>query len=466
MWGVKRALAVAGLVLLVLTVLYGVGVTRRDRIYRQLVAQGEDALARDEAFAAIEAFSGAIFLKPESMLGYLRRGEAYRKHGELQLALKDLRHASELDPTAPRPLELLGDVNYSLQRYDRAAVHYGHYVELDDRSERLLYKLALARYRAGKPQAAVATLQKALTIDQRFAEAYYLLGLCLRDLQKPRDAQRALERAVKTDPALLQAHEELGDLYGRLGRPTERIDRLEALLALDPSPSRQVALGLAYADAGNVDRAVAILGRAAERYPDHTHTFVALGRVWLEAAQVRRDRISLSKALEALEQAAGNDESSEAFTLFGRALLMASDEPLAERMLQQATEKRPADPGAFYYLADAAERLGHLDVARRALIDYRALRGEDLELRRRTALHIRLADLSMRLNDPGSAVAWYQRIMESGGLDSELLVRFAEAQWRAGDPQAARATLESVLEREPDNRSARSLARRIPVTRR
>ena len=53
--------------------------TRRERTYRRLIDQGEVALAAGNTSAAIEAFSGAVALKADSMLGYLRRGEAYRR---------------------------------------------------------------------------------------------------------------------------------------------------------------------------------------------------------------------------------------------------------------------------------------------------------------------------------------------------------------------------------------------------
>jgi tetratricopeptide (TPR) repeat protein len=376
-------------------------------------------------------------------------------------AMRDLRRAAELDPLAPRPLELLGDLNYALLRYDRAIDEYQRYIALDDRSPRVLYKLALAQYSARRPRPAVAALQKAIAIDDRFAEAYYLLGLCYRDLQRRDDSLRALTTSVKLAPAMVHAREELADLYGRLGRVDARLAQLEALLAIDPDPSRQVALGLAYARAGQFDRAVTTLGRAAERYPDHAYTYVALGRVWLEKAQPHPDRVDLSKALGALQEAVGNDDSSEALTLFGRALLLSQNVEEAEAVLQQASEKLPVDPLAFYYLADAAERRGHYDVAERALLGYHALQGDDRDPRRRGAMAARIGDLAARSGDPAAAAVWYHQAIDATGAEIDLLQRAAEAEFASGAFDAARATIQKILDDDPENRAARALLRRI-----
>jgi predicted Zn-dependent protease len=395
------------------------------------------------------------------MLGYLKRGEAYRRRGELEAALRDLRHASAIDPAAPRPLELLGDVNYALLRYDRAAESFRGYVRLDDRSPRIYYKLGLALFEGGHAGAAVAALRQAVALNDRFAEAYYLLGLCQRDLQNTDAALAALRRSVALAPAMIHAREELAELYGRRGRSAERISQLEALLALDPAPSREVALGLAYASVGQEDRAVLTLGRATERYPDHAYTYLALGRVWLERAQARHDRVDLSKAVGALQQAVGAEGSSEALTLLGRALLLTGNNELAERRLLEAAEKLPADPLAFYYLGEAAERRGHVDGSRRALLDYYALEGDRQEPRRRSALARRIAELSVRANDVPAAVTWYRRASDDIPGDTALLVRLAEMQARSGDRGAARATVAAALSRDPNDRTALSLQRRL-----
>src|SRR6188474_2997518 len=79
---------------------------RQEREFRRLIAEGDEALAGDRTSEAIEAYSGALAFKPESMLAHLKRAETYRRRGEPELAaaLRDAREASTLDPTAPQPI--------------------------------------------------------------------------------------------------------------------------------------------------------------------------------------------------------------------------------------------------------------------------------------------------------------------------------------------------------------------------
>lgn len=466
--GVKRVLA--GLVLLgvAAAAVYGYLASQRERTYRQYLATGDAALAQDNAAAAIEAFSGAIALKPDSMIGYLKRGQTYRRRSEFAAAIRDLRRASELDPSATRPLEELGDAYLAdtPHRYSLAADRYEAYIKLDNRAPRVLYKLAFARYNDGHSADAVDALHAALLIDDHVAEAYYLLGLCEREAQHPDPARAALEHSIVLQPALLHAREQLADLDAATGRTEDRVEQLKALTALDPTASREVALGLEYAHAGLPDLAVLTLGGAAERYPDQPYVYVALGRVWLEIAQSRNDRVALSKALGALQAAVGNDDSSEAHTLFGRALLMTPDTELAEKMLQEATQKSPADPLAFFYLADAAERLGHWAIARGALLDYGALRGDESDPRRRSSESSRLGELSLKLNQPAVAATYFLHAADDNPSDAALLARAADAQSRAGDLNTARATITNALAKDPSNAVVLSVARRLIPARR
>jgi tetratricopeptide (TPR) repeat protein len=368
-------LAVALAALVGATLLVWVEV-RQDREFRRLIAVGDAALAQDETFGAIEAFSGALALKPASMLAHLKRGDAYRRRGELASALRDLRQAVSLDDTAPQPMELLGDVNSAMQRHERAAEHYQGYLELDDRAARVFYKLALAYVRQGKPAAAVDPLRRAIAIDERFAEAHYLLGVSLAAQDRDEDALRPLRRAVALKPAFIAVREELADTYAKLGRTRERIEELEALAALEPGrPERLVTVGLTYARLGRPDAAILTLGRAADRYPASPVVYSALGRVWLQVAETG-DAAAAGKALEALEPiAAGADASSATLALYGRALLLTGKVAAAERALRRAVSRTPVEPAAYRDLADAAGRLGHTAAANDARTRYALLAG-------------------------------------------------------------------------------------------
>jgi tetratricopeptide (TPR) repeat protein len=272
----------------------------------------------------------------------------------------------------------------------------------------------------------------------------------------------ALERAVKLDPSLVVAREELADLDRELGLTSDELAQLESLTGLDPRPSRYVALGLAYARAGRNNQAIRALGVAAERFPEHPGIYAALGRVWLENAQNGQDRIALSKALEALQAVPPDaEEGPEARMLYGRALLMTGDRDLAEKVLEDAVTHHPVDPQAFLYLADAAEGLGHLVAARRALLKYQALEGDASPASAQAQRATRLADLSLKVGDPAAAVVWLKQAVELSPPSASLLGRLGEAQLAAGDTDAARDSVRRALELEPDNRTAVALARKI-----
>jgi tetratricopeptide (TPR) repeat protein len=431
-----------------------------EREYRRLISLGQTALSRDDTFAAIEAFSGAIALKPDSMLAHLKRGETYRRRNDDVAAFRDLREASRLDPTATWPLEQLGDLNLQRRWYARAAELYTSYVNLDDRSARVLYKLGLAHYRDGKCEEALPILDRTLALDGRFAEAHYLKALCLRDRGSNAAALAALRTAVRLAPGLVPAREELADLYASLDRQREAIDQLDALRGLESSrPERHIAVGLAHAQSGRSDLAVALLSGATERFAGHPSVHAALARVWLQVAEARGDRVALGRALAALDTVDVEPTADSAsLALLGRALILDGRLLDAERALKDATRKDPVDRGAFALLADVAERLRHYEVARDAWLKHACLTGDPSG--RSVAAH--LGELSLSLGEPDVAVGWFARAIEADRRpDAASLVRLADAQLKAGQTEPARASLSRALAIEPDNPAGRRLARRL-----
>ena len=439
----------------------------RDREYQRLIRQGDAALDRGQTFVAIESFSGAIALKRTSMLAYLKRGDAHRRRGDstetLGSALRDLRTAAELDPGATKVQEELGDINFQMRRYGNAAQAYAAYLRLDDRSPAVLYKLALAYRGDGQMANAITALRDALRLNPGFAEAHYMLGVCLKERGQTADALSALERAIDIAPALIPAHEELADLQHALGNAREEIEQLEALAALDPTRAeRLIDVGLAYARAGSPETAVTILGRAAERFQDYPGVYAALGEVWLGAAEERNDKAALRKALEALEPVASRSTAnSEILGLFGRALALNGQATESEAVLRQAAATFPVDPAVLPEYATVAERAGHLEEARQALVRYTVLLTADDSVRDQAERAARIGNLSLQLNDAATAVTWFERSNQLSPADGLLLARLADAQLRLGRTDVAASTIARAVQKDPKNPLVRAVELRI-----
>jgi tetratricopeptide (TPR) repeat protein len=465
----KRALLVTALL-----VLTAVGAAlayhalTREHDYRAFLERGDEALRGDQTYGALEAYDGAIALRPDSMLAHLRRAETYLRRGDLERAAQGFRRAATLDPTATRPLDELGDVEYERQRFALAAQAYERYVQLDDRSPRVMYKLALAQYRAHNIDDAIAALEQTIRQNDRMTDAFYLLGLAYHDKGRLAAARRAFEMAISWSPGLVPAREELADIYGALGRRADELEQLQLLAGLDRDHvDRQVAVGLAHARAGHMELAVLTLSNALERTPDEPVLHAALGQLWLDIveSQTRNETQNdhpeaLGKALEALGRVAStNAASSRVLTLYGRALLLDDQIDAAERTLRQATERYPVDPAAFLHYAAAAERRKHYEAARGALVRYGLLTPDDPEFGARAS---RIASLSLRLDDVGAAIEWLQKALATSPNDVHILVSLADAQLRYGDYAAARAIVSRGLDKDPHNAQLLAIARRLP----
>ena len=361
----RPLLALLALAVLV-AVAAGLDAVRRDRAYRRLLGEGDAAMARGDTFAAVEAFSGAVALRPGALAGWVKRGTAHRQRGDLPSALRDLRRATAIDSGSVRALEELGDVLAGMERYPSAADRYQAALALDDRSARLLYKLALARLRSGQADDAEAAVTRAIALVPGFPEAHYLRGLILEERGRNVDARDAFRRAIAEAPAMLAPREDLAALSVRAGGSSEEISQLEALVALDGDrPQRYEALALAYGRAARTDLAVATIARARDRFPQAPGLDATLGEVWLQASAAG-DASAPAKALQALARAGAADDSSRFHLLHARALLAAGQATSALRALERATTRFPVTPGAFALLAHTAETLGRPALASRA----------------------------------------------------------------------------------------------------
>jgi Flp pilus assembly protein TadD len=458
----KRLALIAVLALAVVAGVLAIQRVEQDQRYRRLLSEGEQALGDGHGHRAIELFSGALVLRPQSMVAFYRRGEAYASEGLDAQAVRDLREAARLSPNAPQPLEALGKLFDDRGDPAQAAEWYRQAADrLRDADPELLYALALALYRSGSPAAAKEPLRLALA-RRDTAEGRYLFGLVARDARNGDEALSSLEHAVRLAPTLLPAREELADLYRERGRTEDELRELRALSALDGQLHRQLAVGLAEARAGQFAAAGRTLSAAAESSPSDSRVLVATGRMLLAEAEHTSDRRIVQRALAVLEQALGGTaRRSEGLALYGRALYLSGDLLGAERILQEAIATSPLDQEAFEFLADAAERASHHAIARAALLDLDAMQGDTASAEHRGRRARRIGALSLAVSDPKSAVRYLTQAADSAPPDAGTLGMLARAKWQLGDPEGARAALAAAIALSSGDPELRRLSRTI-----
>ena len=444
----------------------------RERQYYRLLTTGDAALSAGRPFDAVEAYSGALALRPDSVVAYFRRGEAYQLQRRTDAAIRDLREASRLAPDATAPLVSLGRLHDAQGRPDIAAEWYGRASSrIRGEDPALLYALGLARYRAGSPGSARDPLERATARPDAPPEAYYLLGLVCRDVRDLDCARPALEHAVRlaslSDAPLdrrtsTSAREELADLYRSLGRPFDEIAQLEALAAADATQSqRRVAVALAEARHGQFDTALATLAGSGPPGREDSAILLGRSRVQLARAERTRDRQSALDALRTLERALGGTaRRSEGLALFGRALYLTGDGAGATRVLREAVTTSPVDLEAFDFLADAAERSSPVE-ARDALLSLDALEGDTAPASRRSERARRIGLLSWRVGDAARAAVHLQHAVDAGHDGPDVSSVLIEAYLREGDRARAELALTRALVRDPRHPALLRLSRTI-----
>ena len=127
------------------------------------------------------------------------------------------------------------------------------------------------------------------------SEAHRLLGVALRLLGRTDEARAALERATELDPASALAWTAVADLEAGLQDWAATVAALDTARGLDPdSRDLILRLGGALMNAGNLDRAAAVLGEV----PDDAGAQYQLGMIALNRGRNEEAIAHLERVLE------------------------------------------------------------------------------------------------------------------------------------------------------------------------
>ena len=249
-------------------------------------------------------------------------------------------------------------------------------------------------------------------------------------------------RAVRARPAEARAHAELGLAYELARLWSEARASYASASRLDPGePMWPCHEAIALKEAGDAPAALALLRRAAPRFPESLALQYRLGALALDDGD-------FAGAAEAFERAlAAHPRSSEAHAGLGDALLRQGDAQAALEPLGRALELDPSYTLAHFLMGTTLQRLGRDSEAAREL----RLGAGAVQRIPPDAWSQRLAEL-----DPAQAIERARDLLARGraaeaseilepfaasSRDPRLLANLALAKEATGEPQHARQLL-------------------------
>jgi tetratricopeptide (TPR) repeat protein len=169
----------------------------------------------DTSPQAIDACTSAIFLDPNNDGAFINRGIAYRRMGELELALHDYDRAISLNPEAADAYNNRGNAYRALNQFDRAVHDYDEAIRLNPGYAHAYNNRGVIFLEAGEPGLAAADFSQAIERDRRYANAYRNRGLARTDQRLFELAVADFDEAFRLNPGLGRGPEYAVALFGR-----------------------------------------------------------------------------------------------------------------------------------------------------------------------------------------------------------------------------------------------------------
>jgi WD40 repeat protein/tetratricopeptide (TPR) repeat protein/serine/threonine protein kinase len=456
--------------------------------------RGDAHASQGQWARALADYARAVELQPDEWQYYSRRANAYFQLGQMERAITDLSTALELEPGNAALRHNRGSVRMRLDRWDEAIEDYSRAIELNPDDEDAWNARGVAYASLGQFDKAIANHRKAIELKPDDGVAHDNLGNALAFGGRYGEALAAYRKAVELTPNNSAAHRHLAWLLAACPAPefrdpgeALRLAKRAAELAPEDGDCR-AALGAAHYRAGDWKAAAEALEQSTELNADGNAAvffFLAMARgrlgnedragLWYAAAArwmhrnesspdlvrgLRAEAAALLGLPEPPQAAPGakpddvelytlvlaaNPEAGWAFIQRGRAHGAAGRWDQAGADHARATRLSPKDPSAWFAYAGALQHQGALA---EAIAAYR----QALELAPDShLLHNHLAWLlatcpDPMFRDPGEAVRLAKRAVDRAPGNGDYWNTLGVAHYRAGDRDAALATLATSME--------------------
>ena len=249
-------------------------------------------------------------------------GERLLAADRLAEAVEHYRKQTAANPRDPRVWHGLGASCYRSGDLECAETALVRSLELASKDAGVLSSLGLLRHRQGRHEEARALLERAIMLEPGHGPAHNNLALALLAAGDEKGARESFEAALAANPDDLVALENLGVMLlyrqgdAKAARPhLERRLRLMAAKETAPGPDDLRDAGLAALFSQDTEAALSWLTQGHEAAPDRADLSFHLGMAFVEAGE-------LDRGVKLLQEAYERDASQALYaSLLGRLLV-------------------------------------------------------------------------------------------------------------------------------------------------
>ena len=355
--------------------------------------RGNKALP-EEPLVAVDTFTKAIDLKPESAMAWFGRGNALFRLEQYEEAIEAYAEAARLNSNNWQNWKRQGDAFFQLERFDEAIAMYDRALKLERNNAELYNRRGKALYELQDYESALVMQEEALELDRlnpvflsdraknligigRYYDALSLLNrvqvsepykmrlwqdkaLVLDALNRPQEVARVSQETFQNYDKVLQEQPQnfkiwlsRGDFMLDRQMYSKAIESYQKAVEIKPNFYRGwLALGKALAEADRSTSALEALNRALEIRPKSYLAWLAKGNVYQKQQNINQAISSYDRGI------AINPNYAPLWREHGLALNQLANYSAAIESLSKASELASRDAQTWSGLATALNNTG------------------------------------------------------------------------------------------------------------
>ncbi len=271
----------------------------RNIIFEDFLMLGYAFLSNSDPQSAVDAFSHAVKVRPESFLPWFDMGNAFIRMEQYDKAVEALNKAVEINPDYQEAWHSLGTCNNQLGNYHDAVVSFGKAIEKGPQSAELWFEIADAYRSLQQHEDAVKSYSKVVSIDPSNAQAWYLMGKSNSALEISQEAVISYQNAIEIREDFFEALEALGLEYFSMKQYADAAETLQKAEVYQPENAKLLFnIAQAWYKAEKYEEAIRVGIKAVEHDPLEAEANIVVGKSYTAMSNFQDALKAFMKAAE------------------------------------------------------------------------------------------------------------------------------------------------------------------------